>query len=218
VWTTHCETSTGAMMDLDALAFLCHDRDIRVAVDAVSSFGCIHCDFSSVWMASAASGKGLAAYPGLAIVFHNDPIDPSPDKLPRYLDLGLYASGDGIPFTQSSNLVMALKMSLETTDWWRKYDRIQGMSHYLRRELASLGATFAVPAEKSNPAVITLPMKPGVNSIDVANRLEYAGFLVSARSAYLASRNWLQLCLMGDLTEREAEALIHELRQNNPWA
>lgn len=218
IWTTHCETSTGAMMDLEALAFLCHDRDIRLAVDAVSTFGVMHCDLSSVWMASAASGKGLAAYPGLAIVFHNDPIDPAPEKLPRYLDLGLYASGDGIPFTQSSNLIFALKTSIETTDWWRKYERVRSLHDYIRPQLAALGATFLMPAEKSNPAVLTLPMKPGVSSIGVAGQLESAGFLVSARSGYLSERNWIQVCLMGDLTEREAAALVTELGRINPWA
>ena len=218
IWTTHCETSSGAMMDLDVLAFLCHDRDIRLAVDAMSTFGVIHCDLSSVWMASAASGKGLAAYPGLAIVFHSDPIDPAPEKLPRYLDLGLYASGDGIPFTQSSNLIFALKISIESTDWWRKYERVRSLHDYIRPQLAALGATFLVPAEKCNPAVLTLPMKPGVNSVGVASQLESAGFLVSARSSYLSDRNWIQICLMGDLTEREAAALLTELERINPWA
>jgi aspartate aminotransferase-like enzyme/GNAT superfamily N-acetyltransferase len=217
LWTTHCETSTGAMIDLDALTYLCHGRDIRVAIDAVSTFGVMHCDLSGVWMASAASGKGLAAYPGLAIVLHNDPIDPAPERLPRYLDLGLYASSDGIPFTLSSNLTGALRTSVETTDWWEKYSRIKALHRYLRPRLEELGATILIPAEKSNPAVLTLPMPPGVDSIALASRLEAAGFLISARSPYLATRGWIQICLMGDLREEHAAALLQALRRENPW-
>lgn len=218
LWVPHCETSTSALNDLHGLIDLCAHRDIRLALDAVSTVGVVPADLSGVWMASCASGKGLASYPGLAIVLHNEPVDPAPDKLPRYLDLGLYSSGDGVPFTQSSNLVSALKTSLEITDWPRKIERIRGWHEMLRQRLGALGAGFVGNADHSSPAVITLTMKPGVNSLVVADKLEAAGFLLSCRSAYLSSRNWLQICLMGDLTDADVESLMAHLEANNPWA
>ena len=175
-------------------------------------------DLSGVWMASCASGKGLASYPGIAIVLHQDAVDPAPDKLPRYLDLGLYASGDGVPFTQSSNLVMALKASLETTDWQEKIGRVRRFHDRIRPRLAQLGAEFRTPEIQSSPAVITLPMRPGVDSLAVADRLEAAGFLLSCRSAYLSTRNWLQICLMGDLNDADIDAFLSRISQDNPWA
>ena len=217
LWTTHCETSTSALNDLHGLVSLCAQRDIRLALDAISTVGVIPVDLSGVWMTSAASGKGLAAYPGLAIVLHNDPVDPAPEKLPRYLDLGLYSCGDGVPFTQSSNFIAALKTSLESTDWHRKYDRVRDLHDRIRPRLAALGASFIVPLDHASPAVITLPMKEGVNSLEVADKIEAAGFLLSCRSQYLSSRNWLQICLMGDLTENDADALIAHLEMDNPW-
>ena len=146
-------------------------------------------------------------------------MDPAPEKLARYLDLGLYASGDGVPFTQSSNLVYALKASLENTDWDEKIARVRRLHDRVRPRLAELGATFKMPAEHSSPAVITLPMPDGVNSLEVADRLESAGFLLSCRSAYLSTRNWLQDCMMGDLSENaeyhfakeENRSIQHEL-------
>jgi aspartate aminotransferase-like enzyme len=218
LWTTHCETSTSALNDLHGLVSLCAERDIRLAIDAVSTAGVVPLDLSGVWMASAASGKGLASYPGLAIVLHNEPVDPAPDKLPRYLDLGLYANGDGVPFTQSSNFIAALKTALEITDWPRKFDRVRDLHDRIRPGLAELGATFVVPLDHASPAVITVPMKSGVSSLEVADRLKAAGFLVSARSAYLVSRNWLQVCLMGDLVASDADALLDCLKGCNPWA
>jgi aspartate aminotransferase-like enzyme len=217
LWTTHCETSTSALNDLHGLVGLCAQRDIRLAVDAVSTVGVVPVDLSGVWMASCASGKGLASYPGLAIVLHNDPVDPAPDKLPRYLDLGLYSCGDGVPFTQSSNLISALKTSLEITDWHRKMERVRTWHDRIRERLQDLGAVFIGNVDHSSPAVITLAMKDGVNSLEVADRLEAAGFLLSCRSAYLSTRNWLQIVLMGDLTDNEVETLLSHLEANNPW-
>ena len=218
IWTPHCETSTSALNDLHGLISLCAERDIRLALDAVSTVGAVPVDLSGVWMASAASGKGLASYPGLAIVLHNDPVDPAPDKLPRYLDLGLYSCGDGVPFTQSSNLISALKTSLEITDWHRKMERIRTWNERVRERLSDMGAIFVGNADHSSPAVITLGMKPGVNSLDVADKMEAAGFLLSGRSAYLSNRNWLQIVLMGDLADSDIEALLAHLEANNPWA
>lgn len=218
LWTPHCETSTSALNNLHGLINLCAQRDIRLALDAVSTVGVVPVDLSGVWMASCASGKGLASYPGLAIVMHNEPVDPAPDKLPRYLDLGLYSCGDGVPFTQSSNLVSALKTSLEITDWLRKIERIRVWHEMLRERLSALGAGFVGNADHSSPAVITLTMKLGVNSLEVADKLEAAGFLLSCRSAYLSTRNWLQICLMGDLTDADVESLMAHLEANNPWA
>ena len=218
LWTTHCETSTGALNDLEGLKRLCAARDIRLAIDAISTIGVVPVDLNGVWMASCASGKGLASYPGIAIVFHNDAVDPAPEKLPRYLDLGLYSSGDGVPFTQSSNLVASLKTSLEITDWHEKIARTRRLHDLVRPGLAALGATFKMPEAQSSPAVITLPMRDGVHSLDVADRLEAAGFLVSCRSAYLSTRNWLQVCIMGELTDGEMEAFLACIGKQNPWA
>lgn len=218
IWTTHCETSTSALTDLDGLKNVCAARDIRLALDAISTIGVVPVDLSGVWMASCASGKGLASYPGIAIVFHYDAVDPAPEKLPRYLDLGLYASGDGVPFTLSSNLVYALKASLETTDWQEKIALVRRLHDRVRQRLAKLGASFKMDQSASSPAVITLPMAAGINSLDVADRLEAAGFLLSCRSAYLSTRNWLQVCLMGDLTEGEIDAFLARIEQDNPWA
>ena len=217
IWTTHCETSTGALTDLEQLKRLCASRDIRLALDAISSVGVVLVDLTGVWMTSCASGKGLASYPGLAIVFHQDAVDPAPEKLPRYLDLGLYASGDGVPFTQSSNLVYALMASLETTDWQEKFARVQRLHDSVRPRLAELGAAFKMAENTYSPAVITLPMRDGINSLDVADRLETAGFLLSCRSTYLSTRNWLQVCLMGDLTDGNIEAFLTRIGQDNPW-
>src|ERR1041385_7458953 len=75
-----------------------------------------------VYLASCVSGKGLAAFPGLSMVFYNHKLIPAPKALPRYLDLGLYAANDGVPFTHSSNMLNALQAALRRPSWQKRFE------------------------------------------------------------------------------------------------
>src|SRR5947209_6938905 len=121
IWIAACETSTGVLNDVAALEAICGSRGAKLCVDAVSAIGAVPLDLSHVWLATGASGKALASYPGLALVFHREPIAVSGD-LPRYLDLGIYAR-DGVPFTHSSNMVRGLRASVEDVDWTSRFQQ-----------------------------------------------------------------------------------------------
>ena len=69
VWLAHCETSTGAVNLDEELAAHCKARNIKLCLDSVSAFGNQEVDFSDVYLASSASGKGLRGLPGIAMVF-----------------------------------------------------------------------------------------------------------------------------------------------------
>jgi hypothetical protein len=77
-----------------------------------------------VWMASAVSGKALAAFPGVAIVFHDGTACTPSTRIPRYVDLGFAVAQQGVPFTQSSNLLDALGTSLTQMDWPARFRRL----------------------------------------------------------------------------------------------
>ncbi|PAE13934.1 hypothetical protein CHH91_20075, partial [Virgibacillus sp. 7505] len=66
---------------LDRLKEICSKHGVRLCLDACSSIGSVPVDLSGVWLASSVSGKGLAAYPGLALVFHDEPAFAN-DSLP----------------------------------------------------------------------------------------------------------------------------------------
>ena len=130
IWTTHCETSTGYLVDLSRLQAICANNDIKLCLDCISSIGTVPLDLSSVYLASASSGKALGSYAGLAMVFYNHDILPDM-RLPYSLDLGYYKSKDGIPFTISSSMVYGLKKAVELTISQRDYKQIQTYSNIL---------------------------------------------------------------------------------------
>ena len=197
IWAVHCETSTGILNDLGALRGMCTARGVKLCLDCISSLGTIPVNLSGVYLASCVSGKGLAAFPGLSMVFYNHELAPS-DSIPRYLDLGYYASQQGIPFTHSSNLVYALLTALQRTCWKDKFAQITDVSHWLRGRVRELGFQIVAPDTLSSPAVVTIVLPPEVSSRHVGWLLQQDGYLLSYKSEYLLKRNWIQICLMGE--------------------
>ncbi|MGA2544443.1 MAG: aminotransferase class V-fold PLP-dependent enzyme [Verrucomicrobiota bacterium] len=207
LWFAHGETSTGMLNPLSPLQSLCAKRRIKLCADCISSIGMGPVNLEGVYLASAASGKGLAAYPGLCMVFYNHTISHS-TRLPRYLDLGWYAEHQGIAFTHSSNLVQALDAALRRVDWPKKYAQLGEDSAWLRGRLRGLGLNLITPDTEAMAGVITLAAAPGQSGLELAQRLEQAGFLLSCNSDYLKQRNWIQICLMGEYSREKLDGLV----------
>jgi len=207
LWFAHGETSTGMLNPLSPLQALCGKRKIKLCADCISSVGMGPVNLAGVYLASAASGKGLASYPGLSMVFYNHAISHCA-RLPRYLDLGWYAEHQGIPFTHSSNLVRALDTALRREDWPRKHAQLAEDSAWLRGRLRGLGLNLVTPDAEAMAGVITIVPEPGRSGLELAQQLEQAGFLLSCNSEYLKQRNWIQICLMGEYSREKLDGLV----------
>jgi len=213
LWAAHCETSTGILNDLPALKRICARHEIDLCLDCISSLGVAPVDLRGVCFASCVSGKGLGAYPGIGIVFHDREIAPAP-KLPRYLDLGYAAANGGIPFTFSSNLLYALRAALrrlaarETT-----LDGLSSLASWLRGEIRRQGFRIVGDDAHAAPAVITIELPAHGESRRFGEALEEAGVFLSYRSEYLLEHNWIQVCLMGECSRAKAVALLAHLRR-----
>ena len=161
LWAVHCETSTGVLNDLGMLRELCAESDVRLCLDCISSIGTVPLDLRDVYLASGVSGKGLAALAGLSLVFYNHDVPPAPEALPRYLDLGLHAAGRGVPFTLSSNLLDALRESLDRFKSGRVFENIAEVSSWLRSSLRVDGYHIVAPEEHACPGVVTIALPRG---------------------------------------------------------
>lgn len=208
LWAAHCETSTGAFTPIQALLAVCEPRGVRLCLDCVSSLGVAPVDLRGVHLAASTSGKGLAAVAGVGIVFHREPVAPAPDRVPRALDLGLYASDEGVPFTLGSNVLAALHVALHQTDWPAKFARVNELGTRLREELLARRLGLV---ELQATSALTVALPRTVDAAAVAGTLERAGWLVAARSRHLLERNWLQLCLMGEVSARDLDGLADTL-------
>jgi aspartate aminotransferase-like enzyme len=207
MWMVHCETSTGILNDLEAVKALCAARQVKLCLDCISSIGTVAVDLRGVYLASCVSGKALASFPGLSMVFYHHELQPAPRELPRYLDLGYYAAQSGIPFTHSSNLVYALQTALKRIDWPDKYRQIAEVSVWLRGRLQHLGFRVLASEAQASPAVFSIVLPPEISSRSVGWLLKKEGYLLSYNSEYLRKRNWIQICIMGEWTRGSLESL-----------
>jgi aspartate aminotransferase-like enzyme/ribosomal protein S18 acetylase RimI-like enzyme len=206
IWAVLSETSTGMTNSAVRLRELCDRAGAALCLDAISALGIMPVDLHGIWLASAVSGKGLAAFAGLAVVLHDGRLAPA-GAVPRYLDLAAHETAGGVPYTQSSNLVAALDCALESTPWKEKFQRIAMMDAGLRTRLRSHGLAPLVPDEVATPGIITLAMPPDVDSRQLALALRRVGIGLAHESDYLRRRNWLQVCMMGECDSKTVERI-----------
>ena len=206
IWAVLTETSTGVANPLHELRALSEHVEAALCLDAVSAIGLTRVDLQGVRFATAVSGKGLAAFPGLAAVFHDGRIANS-RRIPRYLDLSGYEATESVPFTHSSNLVAALECSLSLTDWPRKFERVAEESRWLRAEMQRLSMPPIAPERHAAAGVLTLELPDEVRTADVAHALAEQGFEIAWQSGYLIDRNWMQVALMGEIDAAALRAL-----------
>lgn len=213
VWAVHCETSTGVLNDIAGLKEICVRRRVRLCVDCISSLGTVPVDLTGVHLASGVSGKGLGSVPGLSMVFHDEPLASSDVRLPRYLDLELYEAEGGFPFTQSSNLVRALRAALRAlADRPAQFATTAADAKWLRARLRDAGYAVVAPDQHASPAVTTLALPDSLSAAEVGELLASKGYLVSCNSGYLQRRNWIQVCLMGAYRRDRIAPLVELLK------
>lgn len=211
IWSVHCESSTGVLNNLEMLKDISTRHGVSLCLDCTSTVGTMDLDLRGVYLATASSGKGLAALPGLSLVFSSDADRPMLEDVPRCLDLGYYIEKGGMPFTLSSNLVMALRASLRGKSWPLRYRDIQHEMADIRALARRHGLRLIAPDENASPAITTIELPDRVDSLEITGKLEERGYLLSSQSEYLVERNWIQICLMGDSLSGDFEKVIYYL-------
>jgi aspartate aminotransferase-like enzyme len=216
IWCAHCETSTGVLNDLALLQAVCDQRQIKLCLDCASSIGTVAVDLSRTYFAATVSGKGLGSFPGLALVFYNHAVEPA-TTIPRYLDVGLYARQEGIPFTHSSNLHAALRTAVRRfTEREPPYAEIAALGAWLRMRLREMNFELVAPEEHASPAIVTIALPPAIPAPRMAGELEESGYHLSHRSQYLRDRNWIQISLMGDCSQARLLPLLDAMQPYAP--
>lgn len=201
IWTVHCETSTGELVDMERLRHYAGEHDTVIAIDAISAVGTFAFDYSFADLVTFVSGKALRAAPGLAFVAMKKRAEPN-RRIPRYLDLAQY---DPIAFTQSMSLINALEVALdELTE--AEIETHQRKMDVLQETLAKHGVPFKKIPNQA-PGILALHLPNPLSSSELGNQLHYHGYRVQFESDYLKAANCLQISTMGWTTTRDVRAV-----------
>jgi aspartate aminotransferase-like enzyme len=118
-----------------------------------------------------------------------------------------------VPYSHSSNLILALKTALRARHWPARFAELRETSAWLRAQLCELGCKLIGDEACVCPAVLTWALPAEISAARVGAELERAGFLVSWRSEYLRQRNWIQISLMGAWTRPDLERMLDTIRR-----
>ncbi len=209
---THCESSSGCIADMTALTALGIKYGIKICVDAMSTIGNIPLNLKDVYIATCSSGKGLGSLAGIGIVFTQKELLPD-ERIPKYLDLGYYFSCNGIPFTISSNLIMALDKAVDYSLKEGRTRQIEKLSELLLSKVCEIkGLQVLNKKSRILSHIITIIPPTGIDAVQLGERIKILGVETSFNSGYLKERNQLQIAIMGQHDEEDILAFVSGLK------
>ena len=221
----HCETTTGLLNPLAALADITDDRGLTLIVDAMSSFGALPIDVSAlgVQYLIASSNKCLEGVPGLSFVIgERGPLESCEGRA-RGFSLDLVAQlraldADGqFRFTPPTHVVLALARALMDLDVeggvqarGARYARNQ---RRLVAGMTAIGITPYLPVERHGPIITTFvnPTSAAFVFEDFYQRLRARGFVIYPGK--LTAADTFRVGSIGQLFERDMAALVENVHE-----
>ncbi|MGG1152943.1 aminotransferase class V-fold PLP-dependent enzyme [Bacillus wiedmannii] len=211
LWFVHHETSTGMLNDLDELNTLCNKLQMKLCVDCISSIGAIPIDLKGVYFASGVSGKAIKSFTGLSFVFYNHNVKVN-EKLPAYMDIGMYEENESIPYSHSWNLIYALQEALKRFEDAKVFEKINETYAYIEQAITNMGLNLVSPKEHAAPIIVTIQLNENQSSKEIGDALALQGYIVHYESSYLQKNNWIQIACLNDYKERDTKRMLNCLQ------
>ncbi len=185
VFVTHCETSTGTVLDVREIARVVREKsDALVCVDGISSVGALElrCGAWGIDVCVTGSQKGLMIPPGLAFASCGERAvrAASRSTMPKYyFDLGAalraQEKGGDTPWTPAIALVRGADATLAMIreegmeQIWSRHERLAAG---LRAGVAALGLTLFSSSPSNSVTAVRLPGGVEWNALAAALRKE----------------------------------------------
>jgi aspartate aminotransferase-like enzyme len=182
VFLTHCETSTGVVSDVQALAAAIRPSGAHVVVDAVSSLGAVPLETDAWGIDVVASGsqKALMTPPGLALVSVSGAVweAEGPRSSPRYYfdweRTRRAQEKQDSAFTPAVSLVGGLNVALgllleQGLD--AAFDRHRRLGRACREGAKAMGLELFSPDEDRSAVVTTIRAPDGVDGAELVKTL-----------------------------------------------
>ncbi|GAB5471329.1 MAG: 2-aminoethylphosphonate--pyruvate transaminase [Rhodospirillales bacterium] len=222
VW---CETTTGLLNPLEAVAHVVAKAGRRLLIDAMSAFGALPIDAKALPFEAlaASSNKCLQGLPGLGfcLVEQRALEDSEGNAVSLSLDLhdqwqGLVKTGQW-RFTPPVQIILALDRALE--ELWQeggvpaRHRRYRDNCRRLTEGLGALGFRPLLPPEQQAPIIVTL-LPPRDGDFDfkrLYDGLAARGFLIYPGK--LTEQESFRIGCIGDLAAAQVDALLRALSE-----
>lgn len=223
VAVVHHETTTGLLNPVREIAAVAAEHGVRVAVDAISSFGAeeLALDGTGIDFMACTSNKCLHGLPGASFVLMSPAGAARAREVPRrslYLDLAGYLDAQkigSVPFTPSVPAVYGLEAALdELMDEGiaARREAYRRRAAYLDAEFERLGLRPIVAAPNRSSSVRSLPLPEGVAYGRLHDAVKRDGYVIYAGLGDAAKTNF-RVCALGALEVGALEGFVESLER-----
>ncbi len=220
----HCETTSGVLNPLDAIAEAVARRGKRLLVDAMSSFGAIPIDARQTAFdgLAASANKGLEGVPGMGFVLaRRSRLEACADNC-HSLSLDLHAQWRGFEkngqwrFTPPTQVLAALDSALDQLaaegGIGGRFARYWENCRTLVSGMRVLGFETYVPDETQAPIIVTfrMPSDPAFEFNAFYDALAHHGYLIYPGK--LTSDPSFRIGCIGDIRAADMNGLLDVIR------
>jgi len=214
----HHETTTGRLNKLADVIALCKQYNVKLLLDAVSSFGAeeIHFETNVISACAATANKCLHSVPGMSFVLLDRTAINASDLKTRslYLDLKRYLDQQdegGTPFTQSVQCFYAIDEALNELEnaggHKKRLTLYQSRMSIIREGFRKLGIKPLYENSDCSSVLQAYQLPDGFSYQAFHDALKTAGFVIYAGQGELA-RSIFRISVMGEITEDDMHRLV----------
>jgi 2-aminoethylphosphonate-pyruvate transaminase len=229
VMVVHCETSTGILNPIEAIAAVCRRLGKGLLIDAVASFGAFELDARTLAFDAVvcSANKGLQAPPGLAFVVAKKAALEEAKGNAHSLTLDLWDQNQHMDRTGMFRFTPATHLLLGMAEALREHQEEGGMAARQARFRASwrrlvdgmrqMGFRTLLEDAVASPIVATFhdPPDPNYSFRKLYDGMKQRGFIIFP--GRLAAANTFRIACIGVVTEhdigRALDALADTLRE-----
>ncbi|MFW5870676.1 MAG: pyridoxal-phosphate-dependent aminotransferase family protein [Candidatus Sumerlaeota bacterium] len=220
VFTTHCETSSGALTDIEAIAKVVAKTDAVLVVDAVSSLGAepLETDAWGIDVVVTGSQKALMMPPGMAFVSLSEKAQKmihESDTMNFYFSLKAALASlekNTTPWTGPVNMIFALNAAVELLKKeglekiWARHARC---ATAIRKGCEALGLEMFSKSPSNVVIALTLPEGIDAGEVTKTMRDEY-GMTIAGGQEHLKGKI-IRIAALGFVEEFEVLELMGAL-------
>lgn len=226
----HCETTTGMLNPLEEVATLCQRRDIRLIVDAMSSFGGIPIDMGrlGIEFLISSANKCIQGVPGFGFVIARRAALAACAGRARSVSLDLHAQWETMEqqggkwrFTSPTHTVLAFAQALRELDEEggieARHQRYSENQRTLVAGMAALGFAPLLPEQWQSPIITAFysPAHPDYRFADFYQRLKAQGFVIYPGK--VSQADCFRIGNIGDVTPERVRSLLAAMASACYW-
>ena len=214
----HHETTTGRLNPLVEIGKVCKDHNVRIFLDAVSSFGAEKILGEEINLAAlaATANKCLHGAPGISFVMAHPDVWSNTLTEPSTVYFNLfdyfqaqYADGFS-PFTPATHVAFAFKVALDEffdSGGWHQRNRLfDSRAKRIAGSLSELGVKTLLPAADYSSVLYSYLLPTGVSYAALHDFLKTNGFVIYQGQGNL-SETIFRISTMGEITEEKIKLL-----------